>query len=308
MRHAHIPRSGRSTVSAVGVAAGVLTFSLIGAAPASARPADALAAGATGSIPVLNGSIEIRTEQHTRSGGSGGGRSSGGGGGQAVPRGGSGSSGGASSGGGSTRSGGGAVTRGSGADGSSGGTRARTESGASAGDPGSTATAGAGSRAREGRPVTGTAVERRDSGGGRGGDTIIVGGGYYGGFYPWGWGGLGVGGYYGWYDPWGYDPYPPYGYGGYGSSYYADGGLKLKVKPRQAEVFVDGYFAGAVDDYDGAFQRLRLEPGPHRVEVRLDGYEPLSFDVRILPDRTITYKGEMRRVGDADDSGDDASH
>ncbi|MGC4084120.1 MAG: hypothetical protein QM736_18930 [Vicinamibacterales bacterium] len=57
------------------------------------------------------------------------------------------------------------------------------------------------------------------------------------GFYPWGWGGLGLGGYYGWYDPWGwYDPYPPAG--GYG--YYADGALKLKVKPRQAEVFVDG--------------------------------------------------------------------
>ena len=65
------------------------------------------------------------------------------------------------------------------------------------------------------------------------------------------------------------------------------------MKPRQAEVYVDGYFAGAVDDYDGAFQRLRLDAGPHRIEVRLDGYDPLEFDVRILPGRTVTYRGEM---------------
>ena len=47
--------------------------------------------------------------------------------------------------------------------------------------------------------------------GDRGGRTVIVDGGYYGGFYPWGWGGLGLGGYYGYYDPWGgwYDPYGP---------------------------------------------------------------------------------------------------
>ena len=67
------------------------------------------------------------------------------------------------------------------------------------------------------------------------------------------------------------------------------------MTPRQAEVLVDGYFAGAVDDFDGLFQQLRLEPGPHRIEIRLDGYEPLSFEVRILPDRTVTYKGTLQK-------------
>ena len=106
---------------------------------------------------------------------------------------------------------------------------------------------------------------------------------------PWGWGGLGLGGYYGYYDPWDYgDPYQPsVGY------YDRDGSLKLKVTPRQAEVYVDGYFAGAVDDYDGLFQRLQIDPGPHRIEIRLDGYEPLAFDVRIDSGHTVTYKGEM---------------
>ncbi|MGE3518546.1 MAG: PEGA domain-containing protein [Vicinamibacterales bacterium] len=125
-----------------------------------------------------------------------------------------------------------------------------------------------------------------------------------GGFYPWGWGGLGLGGYwgrgYGFYDPW---LYSGYGYGGgyygggYGGGSYAySGKLKLKVKPRDAEVYVDGYYAGAVDNYDGVFQTLKLEPGPHRVEVRLDGYEPLQFEVNIQPDQKVTYKGSMRRV------------
>jgi hypothetical protein len=31
--------------------------------------------------------------------------------------------------------------------------------------------------------------------------TIIVAGGGYGGYYPWGYGGLGFGSYYGYYDP-----------------------------------------------------------------------------------------------------------
>jgi hypothetical protein len=115
-------------------------------------------------------------------------------------------------------------------------------------------------------------------------------GGYYGGYYPWGYGGLGLGGYYGgYYDPWYYGPSQPYY-----SGYRYDGRLRLKVKPRTAEVLVDGYFAGLVDDFDGVFQRLRIEPGPHRIEIRSAGFEPLVFDVRIQPDRTITYSGELR--------------
>jgi hypothetical protein len=116
------------------------------------------------------------------------------------------------------------------------------------------------------------------------------------GFYPWGYGGLGFGGYYGGlYDPWwsGDDPYwtsdSPYGYGDEGS-------LRIKVKPRDASVYVDGYFAGRVDDFDGLFQSLRMEPGPHRIEVRQDGFDPLMFDVRIQPDRRITYTGEMTQL------------
>ena len=96
-------------------------------------------------------------------------------------------------------------------------------------------------------------------------------------------------GHYG--HSYGYDPYQ-YGAGGYGYwDYY--GSLRLKVKPRFGEVFVDGYYVGLVNDYDGVFQRLRLEEGPHHIEVREPGFEPLAFEVLILPGETITYEGYL---------------
>jgi hypothetical protein len=120
-------------------------------------------------------------------------------------------------------------------------------------------------------------------------DVIYYPGGYYG-YYPWGYGGFGFGGYYGsYYDPW----YSPYDYGQY---YSGDGSLRLKVKPREATVYADGYYAGRVDDFDGVFQRLHIEPGPHRIEIRMDGYETLEFEVRLLPDRTLTYEGELKKL------------
>ena len=75
-----------------------------------------------------------------------------------------------------------------------------------------------------------------------------------------------------------------------------EGALKLKIKPREAEVYVDGYFVGVVDDFDGIFQRLHIESGAHRIEVRAAGYEPLAFDVRITPEHTTTYTGELKKI------------
>jgi hypothetical protein len=110
------------------------------------------------------------------------------------------------------------------------------------------------------------------------------------------------------YDPFWWDYYYGYspgyyggGYGGYGGGYstyddseYSQGGLKLKVKPRDAQVYVDGYFSGVVDDYDGVFQKLKLRSGGHRVELRAEGFEPSIFDVLIAAGETVTYRGELK--------------
>ena len=249
--------------------------------------------------------------QHSRGGGSSGGGSRGGdgsGGGQTTSSGGS-SGGGSNSGGGSRSApapvqapsgsssdgrSGHAVPRGSAGSGTtrsgdtaSSGTRDRT------GDSAGSSADSSGARSRDDRTAVGHAVERPPYSGG-GGTRVIIADGGYGGYYPWAYGGLGFGGYYGYYDPWWYDdPYQPVYVGG---EYGYDGALRLKVKPRDASVYVDGYFAGRVDDFDGVFQRLKIESGPHRVEVRLDGYETLTFDVRIDPERTVTYTGELKKI------------
>ena len=154
-------------------------------------------------------------------------------------------------------------------------------------------------RAREDRPVVGTAIPRSQVP--PYGGNIVIGGGYpyysyypyypwyYPGYYPWGYGGIGFG--FSWYSP-GFYGAPYYG-GGYA---HYDGAVRIKVRPSRAEVLVDGYYVGIVDEFDNPFQQLQLETGPHRIEVRADGYEPLSFEVRILPGRTITYKADLKKL------------
>ena len=116
-------------------------------------------------------------------------------------------------------------------------------------------------------------------------------------YYPYGYGAFGLGYFY--YDP--YTWYPPsyysgygYGGGGYFPNSFFEGELRLSVAPRNAEVYVDGYFAGRVDDFDGVFQALRLEEGAHHIQITAPGYLPLDFDVRIEADRKITYRGALQ--------------
>jgi hypothetical protein len=117
---------------------------------------------------------------------------------------------------------------------------------------------------------------------------------WYGSWYPWGFGSWGLGFYFWdpyWYGGWGYSPYV-YGYG-YAGGYYDVGSVKLLIKPRDAQVFVDGYYVGIVDEFDGNFQQLRLEEGPHVIEVKKEGFAPLEFKVRVTFDHTIKLQGEL---------------
>ena len=117
---------------------------------------------------------------------------------------------------------------------------------------------------------------------------LFSGYGYPGGLYdPYSGGGYGYGGGYG--GGYGYG-----GAGGYSSRYREVGSLRLKVRPSNAQVYIDGYFVGVIDSYDGAFQRLSVEAGAHKVELRAEGFEPVQFDVMIVPGDTITYKGELK--------------
>lgn len=278
----------------------------------------------------LSPSAWAQSRPHTGGGGGGGGAtavprgSSGGGGG-----------GGSVSSGGGTSSGGGSYTAPTPSGGSSGGAVSRPGARVRSGRAVSLGTGGQrgeavprGSRPNAGNAPIGQAVPRTGrppSPGSGGGNyywpSYYWGSGYYG--YPWG--------YYrsAWYPYWGsswyfspfwwgytsplwygsWDPYWDYGFGQlypgwYGGSYASpdsaeelpDGALKLKVKPRDAEVYVDGYYVGQVDSFDGAFQHIDLEPGTHRVEIRAPGYESITFEVKIAPRQNLTYKGELKKA------------
>jgi len=111
-------------------------------------------------------------------------------------------------------------------------------------------------------------------------------------------GGFGYGfGYRPFYDPLWYPyPYPYYGYGAYPLGAPISSDVRVIATPKQAEVFVDGFYAGVVDDFDGTFQRLRLAPGGHAITLHLEGYRTVTQNIYVAPDNTFKLQLNMDRV------------
>lgn len=127
----------------------------------------------------------------------------------------------------------------------------------------------------------------------------IIFGGFYDPFffapYPaFGWG-------YGWGYP--YGMYRPYGYyGPYAPRFETSAEARLLVTPRNAEVYVDGYRAGIVDDFDGAFQRLHATPGGHEITLYLKGYRTISEKVYLSEGSTMKIRETMEKLGPGETS------
>jgi PEGA domain len=206
-----------------------------------------------------------------------------------------------------------AVPRGGGSSGgSSAGSSHHSSSGSSSGSSGSSYSgdsSSSGSRhhsrppqtdAQRRKPTPGTGTGYRHGHGGRGGYYGGYGG-YYGSYgYPyWNYGYYwspwyypSYGGWYGGYGHYGYGPSYGYGYRrGYGNA----GSVRVMVEPRQTKVYVDDYYAGVADDFDGIFQRLNLSSGRHDISLRLDGFETHRVKLYVPLDGTIKIKHEMVR-------------
>ena len=84
--------------------------------------------------------------------------------------------------------------------------------------------------------------------------------------------------------------YPPYPAGA------PDSSLRIQVTPRDAAVYVDGYYAGIVDEFDGKWQRLRVAPGQHEIALYRDGYRTVLEQLYLAPDRTFNIKREMEAL------------
>jgi hypothetical protein len=85
--------------------------------------------------------------------------------------------------------------------------------------------------------------------------------------------------------------YPPYAL-----AYDVSSSLRLQVEPRETEVFIDGYYAGTVDEFDCFFQRLRIEPGEHAIELYLPGHRSFQRKLYLQPGRTFRIRHELERL------------
>ncbi|HXT68132.1 MAG TPA: PEGA domain-containing protein [Vicinamibacterales bacterium] len=102
-----------------------------------------------------------------------------------------------------------------------------------------------------------------------------------------------------------YDPYGPYNYGisslhrynyggsGYSSYYSRVGGLSFNIDPYDAEVFIDGQYVGVADDFSPGQMPLTLLAGRHRVDLRADGFMPVSFEITVIAGQVIPYAGTL---------------
>lgn len=106
-----------------------------------------------------------------------------------------------------------------------------------------------------------------------------------------------IGGYF--YDPF-YGPYPwwnrvnyPFWYAPV-FDYQADVHVQVTPKElRDTAVYVDGFYAGIVDDFDGVFQSLPLPPGGHVITLYRDGYRTVRHNVYLARGTSFSIKEAM---------------
>jgi hypothetical protein len=109
-----------------------------------------------------------------------------------------------------------------------------------------------------------------------------------------------IGGYF--YDPF-YGPYPWWPRTAYPYWYFPvydnRAEVRLRVEPEEAEdaaVYVDGFYAGVVDDFNGVFQSLALTPGGHTIVLYLEGYRSVRHNFYLSPGASFKLRATMERL------------
>jgi PEGA domain len=97
-----------------------------------------------------------------------------------------------------------------------------------------------------------------------------------------------------WYGPY-FGPYwgPFWGVGwgwgpGYGR-YYNSGEVKLDTRVKDAEVYVNGGYAGTTHDN----KTMHLRPGGYKIEIREGGQTRFTANIYVQPGRTVHLHPEL---------------
>jgi hypothetical protein len=83
---------------------------------------------------------------------------------------------------------------------------------------------------------------------------------------------------------------PYYGYGYYGYPYYPNSGeVKLDTKVKDAQVFINGAFAGTTHDN----KTMHLRPGNYNIEIKEAGQTQFAQKVYIEAGKTVHLHPEL---------------
>ena len=106
-----------------------------------------------------------------------------------------------------------------------------------------------------------------------------------------------IGGYF--YDPF-FGPYPWWARGAYPYPYYPvfDNRATVRViaEPKDAGVYVDGFYAGTVHDFNDWFQGLPLPPGGHEVVLYMEGYRTTRDRVYLQAGQELKIRHMLERL------------
>jgi hypothetical protein len=75
----------------------------------------------------------------------------------------------------------------------------------------------------------------------------------------------------------------------------SSGGISFDISPNTAQVYVEGQYVGLVSAFSPTSQPLTLAPGRHHVEIRLLGYQTMTFETEVTSGQVVPYQGTMQR-------------
>jgi hypothetical protein len=79
-----------------------------------------------------------------------------------------------------------------------------------------------------------------------------------------------------------------------GAQQDASGTLRLDVEPGTAQIYVDGFYVGTVDDF--VPHGVTLPAGRHWIDLREASYETLTIPVEVGPGRPARFRGGLAAV------------
>jgi hypothetical protein len=94
--------------------------------------------------------------------------------------------------------------------------------------------------------------------------------------------------YGGWYGPYWGSYWGPY----WGGPYYAypnSGEVKLDTKVKDAQVFINGSYAGTTHEN----KTMRLRPGSYNIEIREGGQTPFAEKIYVAAGKTLHLHPEL---------------